>query len=265
MIQPIIPQSPRLCTKSSCAGSAFYQQSFSSRTYFYPSKYIRILYLGFIHHIHRRTVHERPHILSRRLHDPHTCLLRCPRNVRRDDAARRSEEWIVRANWLLRHYINRSTADFPAREGGGKICLHNERPAPVVDNDHAVLHLRNPRGIDQSLRLLCQRTVQAEAARRDADSVFHFYQTLIRLRKEMPLIQKGDLFFLERGNASVLAYERTLGSSKLRVYCNFRAENPPLMEDSLAGLAAAGWTKLLSNYDGLAGDLRPYEVVALQK
>ena len=109
------------------------------------------------------------------------------------------------------------------------------------------------------------RTINAEAARRDADSVFHFCQTLIRLRKEMPLIQKGDIFFLERGNASVLAYERTLGSSKLRVYCNFRAANTPLMEDSLAGLAAAGWTKLLGNYEGLAGDLRPYEVVALQK
>mgnify|MGYP000867741557 CR=1 FL=1 len=108
-------------------------------------------------------------------------------------------------------------------------------------------------------------TINAAAERGEADSVFHFYQTLIRLRKEMPIIQKGDIFFLERENASIIAYERAHAGQKLRVYCNFRAANTPLMEDSLAGLAAAGWTKLLGNYEGLAGDLRPYEVVALQK
>ena len=109
------------------------------------------------------------------------------------------------------------------------------------------------------------KTINAKAERADTDSVFHFYQTLIRLRKEMPIIQKGDIFFLERENASVLAYERSLGNSKLRVYCNFRAADVPLMEDALEDLADAGWTKLLGNYEGLAGDLRPYEVVALTK
>ena len=39
-------------------------------------------------------------------------------------------------------------------------------------------------------------TINAAAERGEADSVFHFYQTLIRLRKEMPIIQKGDIFFL---------------------------------------------------------------------
>ena len=109
------------------------------------------------------------------------------------------------------------------------------------------------------------RTINAEAQRADADSVFHFYQTLIRLRKEQPIIQKGDIFFLERENASVIAYERAHAEQKLRVYCNFRAANVPLMEDTLESLADTGWTKLLGNYEGLAADLRPYEVVVLEE
>ena len=108
-------------------------------------------------------------------------------------------------------------------------------------------------------------TINAAAERGEADSVFHFYQTLIRLRKEMPIIQKGDIFFLERTNASIVAYERAHAGQKLRVYCNFRAADVPLMEDALEDLADAGWTKLLGNYDGLARDLRPYEVVVLER
>ena len=108
-------------------------------------------------------------------------------------------------------------------------------------------------------------TINAAAERGEADSVFHFYQTLIRLRKEMPIIQKGDIFFLERTNASIVAYERAHAGQKLRVYCNFRAADVPLMEDALEDLADAGWTKLLGNYDGLARDLRPYEVVVLEQ
>ena len=108
-------------------------------------------------------------------------------------------------------------------------------------------------------------TINAAAERGEADSVFHFYQTLIRLRKEMPIIQKGDIFFLERANASIVAYERAHAGQKLRVYCNFRAADVPLMEDALEDLADAGWTKLLGNYDGLARDLRPYEIVVLER
>ena len=108
-------------------------------------------------------------------------------------------------------------------------------------------------------------TINAAAERGEANSVFHFYQTLIRLRKEMPIIQKGDIFFLERTNASIVAYERAHAGQKLRVYCNFRAADVPLMEDALEDLADAGWTKLLGNYDGLARDLRPYEVVVLER
>ena len=108
-------------------------------------------------------------------------------------------------------------------------------------------------------------TINAAAERMDPDSIFRFYQTLIRLRKEMPIIQRGDIFFLERENASIIAYERAYAEQKLRVYCNFRAANVPLMEDSLDALTEAGWKKLLGNYEGLAADLRPYEVVVLTK
>ena len=37
------------------------------------------------------------------------------------------------------------------------------------------------------------------------------------------------------------------------------------MEDTLESLADTGWTKLLGNYEELEAELRPYEVIVLEK
>lgn len=108
------------------------------------------------------------------------------------------------------------------------------------------------------------KEINAEAAQNDPDSVFHFYQKLIRLRKERPIIQAGTISFRERANADVVAYERARKDEKLRVYCNFRATPAALAEDSIEALEAAGWRKCLGNYEGLEETLRPYEVVVLE-
>lgn len=108
------------------------------------------------------------------------------------------------------------------------------------------------------------KEINAEAAQNDPDSIFHFYQKLIRLRKERPIIQAGTISFRERANADVVAYERARKDEKLRVYCNFRAMPAALEEDSIEELEAAGWRKCLGNYEGLEETLRPYEVVVLE-
>ena len=56
------------------------------------------------------------------------------------------------------------------------------------------------------------------------DSVFHFYQKLIRLRKEREIIPYGEYELLLPEDPDLYVYTRALGEHKLLVICNFRKE-----------------------------------------
>lgn len=56
------------------------------------------------------------------------------------------------------------------------------------------------------------------------DSVFHYYQKLIRLRKEQEIIVYGSYELLLPEDESLYAYTRTLEGEKLLVVCNFSEE-----------------------------------------
>lgn len=107
--------------------------------------------------------------------------------------------------------------------------------------------------------------INVDAELQDDDSIFAFYQQLIRLRHEMPLIAEGSISFLERETDNVIAYQRELGAEKLLVFCNFSGQQAVLQEKSLQDYLAEGFTKLLGNYEGVEAQLRPFEVVALLK
>ena len=53
------------------------------------------------------------------------------------------------------------------------------------------------------------------------DSVFHYYQKLIRLRKEHEIIVYGSYDLLLPDDRELYVYTRTLGTEKLLVVCNF--------------------------------------------
>ena len=97
------------------------------------------------------------------------------------------------------------------------------------------------------------------------DSVFKYYQKLIRLRHESDLIVYGTYDLILDDDTDIYAYVRTLGDEKLIVYCNF-SENTrevELPEEFTAGKI------LISNYDDAKVSekitLRPYEAVVIQK
>ena len=91
----------------------------------------------------------------------------------------------------------------------------------------------------------------------DPASVFTFYKNLIALRKAEEVIQAGDVKFLESPAPQVIAYERTLGDTRVVVQCNFSGDEQP-------ALALEGGEVLVSNYDERSADvLRPWEGTAL--
>ncbi|MDO4623150.1 MAG: alpha,alpha-phosphotrehalase [Eubacteriales bacterium] len=115
-----------------------------------------------------------------------------------------------------------------------------------------------------------RKEANAEAQIKDSDSIYSFYRTLIRMRKEYPLISEGNIRFLYQETDGVLAYERYFekeGEKKLIVLCNLLGEEVRLT------LPEAGGKVLLGNYpgaeDAAAADreltLRPYEVLAIEK
>ena len=94
--------------------------------------------------------------------------------------------------------------------------------------------------------------------------IFTFYQDLIRLRKEMPLIAEGDYKAAYKDSDKVYAFERQLGDEKLLVLNNFFAEEVTL---DLADYASG--QVLISNYkDTVLADqitLKPYQTLAILK
>ena len=106
------------------------------------------------------------------------------------------------------------------------------------------------------------REINAEAALAEEDSIFHFYQKLIRLRKELPILTEGSFTLLLPEDPDLFAYTRTFGTEELLVLCNFSDREVPcsLKKDWEAGEV------LIANYDDGASDsLRPYEACMIRK
>ncbi|MFU2206480.1 alpha,alpha-phosphotrehalase [Streptococcus pluranimalium] len=93
--------------------------------------------------------------------------------------------------------------------------------------------------------------------------IFSFYQKLIKLRKEMPLIAEGDYKAAYTDSESVYAFERELDGQKLLVLNNFYAEEVPL---DLVEAYQNGQV-LISNYAtetiGEKVILKPYQTLAI--
>jgi oligo-1,6-glucosidase len=70
----------------------------------------------------------------------------------------------------------------------------------------------------------------AEAQRKDPESVLAHYRRLIALRHESPVVALGDFAMLLPGHEDVYAFTRTLRSEVLVVVCNLSRTPYPLAE-----------------------------------
>ncbi len=104
-------------------------------------------------------------------------------------------------------------------------------------------------------------TINVEESEADKDSIFHFYQKLIRLRKEWEIISTGDFTLLFEDDRNLFAYKREADGERLTVIANFTGEDVQcgLPDEIKPGRGQI----LLSNYDRDSVEkkmtLRPYE------
>lgn len=103
------------------------------------------------------------------------------------------------------------------------------------------------------------KTINAQAALEDPDSVFYYYQKLIKLRHEYPIIVDGVYELLAANHPFIFAYTRTLGNQKLYVLCNFLDDYVDIPDDISPCLDGE---VLISNYtENTKRELKPYEAV----
>ena len=99
------------------------------------------------------------------------------------------------------------------------------------------------------------REINVAAALQDKDSIFYYYQKLIRLRHENPIIVYGTFEPLLEDDEAVYAYARHDQGQKLLVACNWTAN-----ETACRLFEGKSGQELISNYaKHKAGVLQPYE------
>lgn len=109
------------------------------------------------------------------------------------------------------------------------------------------------------------KEINAKSQLADPDSIFHYYQKLIRIRKEKDIVVYGEFEPLYREDDQIFAYVRRLGEERLLTVCNF-SEHPAEME------IPEEFTKarcLISNLERKSFEgkivLKPYEAFVLYK
>ena len=97
--------------------------------------------------------------------------------------------------------------------------------------------------------------LNAQAALADEDSVFHYYQKLVALRKEYDIFRDGWFELMDPDSETVFAYTRDTDNAHMLVVCNFTADT---FEWKLPR-DFHGAKKLIGNYPDICDNLRPYE------
>ncbi|MGX5871888.1 alpha,alpha-phosphotrehalase [Enterobacter cloacae] len=101
-------------------------------------------------------------------------------------------------------------------------------------------------------------TVNARAALDDPDSVFYAYQSLIRLRKTLPVLTWGDYQDLQPEHPSLWCYRRQWQGQTLVVVANLSHQS----HEWESGVLSGEWQAVMRNYPAPhTATLRPFEAV----
>ncbi|WP_153464430.1 alpha-glucosidase [Sediminibacillus terrae] len=102
------------------------------------------------------------------------------------------------------------------------------------------------------------KSINAESALQNKDSIFYYYQKLISLRKGWDIITSGSFKLLMRESLNVFAYQRENSEGILVVLCNFSNEEQRLEEEITTNIKNA--SPLISNENNFKyRELQPFE------
>ncbi|EJY1256617.1 alpha-glucosidase [Listeria monocytogenes] len=106
--------------------------------------------------------------------------------------------------------------------------------------------------------------INNEEALKNTDSIFYYYQNLIKLRKTTEIITTGNYRLLLPKDEAIFAYERYTENEKLVVLCNFTEEEQVISDKTILNEIQKG-SVLVNNVPNIIeGTLRPYEAIVYQ-
>lgn len=128
-------------------------------------------------------------------------------------------------------------------------------PMPWKNDLHGGFNSGTPPWLEFSTR---DFTVNAEEQQQHINSVFHFYQRMIELRKDIypDTLIYGDFIPLEEQPDDIIAYERTSASQRIISITN-------MSDQTLPYVVPAGEI-LLNNYDCINSCLQPYQTILIK-
>jgi oligo-1,6-glucosidase len=105
-------------------------------------------------------------------------------------------------------------------------------------------------------------TINVEQALQDKNSIFYYYQRLIKLRKKHDIIVYGNYELILEEHDEIYAYTRTLNDEKLIVLCNFTDKETLFTMPEQINYHSADL--LISNYEVEGTDLRSVTLKAYE-
>ncbi|EJM2934460.1 alpha-glucosidase [Listeria monocytogenes] len=108
------------------------------------------------------------------------------------------------------------------------------------------------------------KEINNEEALKNPDSIFYYYQNLIKLRKTTEIITTGNYRLLLPKDEAIFAYERYTENEKLVVLCNFTEEEQVISDETILNEIQKG-SVLVNNVPNIIeGTIRPYEAIVYQ-
>lgn len=105
------------------------------------------------------------------------------------------------------------------------------------------------------------KEINVQQALADKDSIFYYYQKLIRLRKENEIIVYGTYELLEAEHEQLYVYTRSLEDQKLLVVCNFSDQEVMYTIPEEFNTSSC----LIKNIDTISNIIPPYGAYVLKK
>lgn len=109
------------------------------------------------------------------------------------------------------------------------------------------------------------KDINAKAELGDENSVFHYYQKLIALRKQYPLIVYGKYELLLPDDENLFVYTRELDGEKLLTVCNFTASEQEFVLPEEFRNATCLISNMDHSYEKENMTLKPYEAFVLYR
>jgi len=106
------------------------------------------------------------------------------------------------------------------------------------------------------------KTINADAQEKDENSVLNYFKSIVKLRKENPVLVYGKYTLLDKNNPDVYAYTRELNGTTFLILLNFKSKKVTVN----AGIDFSKAKLLLSNYTNASnnGALLPYEAAVYE-